>query len=215
MQQVFVLIMLSVFYISVPAGEMYKWVDEEGNVQYTQTPPPEGTEATTVTPSITNSISGGKETFSSTPTDKQAEKPSHTIPQASTCEEVSKQLVLLTTRKNLMMPDVQEPGKFIPMSEEARKQQIATAKAFLKTNECNDRAALLKSENVVEENKNAVSKTETNCEKARKYLDQTVSGFNLVVPDPDNPKKFIPMTKEDREKKIALLQGEVERFCNQ
>ncbi len=49
MKQLFLAIILSLSSANVPA-EMYKWVDEEGNVQYTQTPPPGSASATTVTP---------------------------------------------------------------------------------------------------------------------------------------------------------------------
>jgi len=32
------------------AAELYKWVDAEGNVNYTQSPPPPGTQGTTIKP---------------------------------------------------------------------------------------------------------------------------------------------------------------------
>ncbi len=35
---------------SVSAAPMYKWVDADGNVQYTQSPPPAGQEAQTIKP---------------------------------------------------------------------------------------------------------------------------------------------------------------------
>lgn len=35
---------------SISLAEMYKWVDEDGNTHYTQSPPPEGMEGTTIKP---------------------------------------------------------------------------------------------------------------------------------------------------------------------
>lgn len=44
------LLALLVFTANVPAADMYKWVDEEGVVHYSQTPPPPDIQAETIKP---------------------------------------------------------------------------------------------------------------------------------------------------------------------
>ncbi len=39
-----------IFSFQLPAAELHKWVDAEGNVNYTQSPPPPGTQGTTIKP---------------------------------------------------------------------------------------------------------------------------------------------------------------------
>ena len=41
---------LGVIFSSAVQAELYKWVDENGNINYTQSPPPPGVDGTTITP---------------------------------------------------------------------------------------------------------------------------------------------------------------------
>jgi hypothetical protein len=214
MKQLFLAIILSLSYANVPA-EMYKWVDDEGNVQYTQTPPPASTQATTVTPSTTNAISGvAKEESSATDKNAPAEKSNGNPQLLESCEKTSKNLNKLTSRQELVEPDKEEPGKFVVMSEETRQQQIIMAKAYLQ--------AYCKEVKVTEErstetaNREATARTNTkanSCEQTRQELALVESTSDLVVQDQAKPDKFVPLTKEKREQKITQMKANMERFC--
>jgi hypothetical protein len=216
MKQLFLAIILSLSYANVPA-EMYKWVDEEGNVQYTQTPPPSSAPATTVTPSPTNSISGGDKEESSTTTsgkEAPAEKSNGNPQTVKSCEDISKHLQTLTSSQKLMVPDKEETDKFVALPEETRQQQIATAKAHLQAN-CKD-VKVTEERSTEPANQDATSKenTKTNpCEQARKDLTVAESTSDLLVQDKAKPNKFVPLSKEMREQKITQMKANVERFC--
>jgi Domain of unknown function (DUF4124) len=219
MKQLFLAIILSLSYANVPA-EMYKWVDEEGNVQYTQTPPPGSASATTVTPSSVNSISGGDKDKeeNSTATSGKEEAPagkSNGNPQPSeSCAEKSKLLNDLTSRQEWVVPDKDAPGKFVVLSEEIRQQQIILVKAYLQAY-CKD--VKLPEDSTEATNREATARANAKtdrCQHAREDLAFAESTSVLLVQDPATPDKWVPLTEEKRREKITRLKANVGRFCS-
>jgi len=132
MKTVYLILFLSVFSVNSYA-EMYKWVDEEGIIQYTQTPPPEGIEATVV-----ESISVQTVDTPETPSTEEATAPieAETSEQSkdalkASCQEAQKQLQLLQGGDQLMMPDQDNPGEYKPLSAEIREQKITKTQAYI------------------------------------------------------------------------------------
>ncbi len=193
-------------------AEMYKWVDEEGNIQYTQTPPPEGTEATTVNPRL-NSVSEGKSAppaAAGTADSKESSAANSNF--LKNCDEANKQIQQLNSESTLVVPDPANPGKFIPMPAATRQQQVTVAKIYLSQNQGPETTAPTNIKPSTTDQVDANSPA-AKCEQARQQLAETESNPDLVVQDPQNPSLFIPLTEEARKQRVTLLKANIQRFC--
>jgi|GEM_PF-1430490 len=212
MKPYFLLTILILNWFSLNAmAEMYKWVDEEGNIQYTQTPPPEGTAATTVTPQL-NSVSEGK---TATPAAGTADSKESSVAKSNffkNCDEANKQIQQLNSESTLVVPDPANPGKFIPMPAATRQQQVTVAKIYLSQNQCPETTAPTNTKKSTTDQVDANSPA-AKCEQARQQLADTESNPNLVVQDSQNPSQFISLTEEARKQRVTLLKANIQRFC--
>lgn len=184
-------------------AEMYKWTDEEGNVQYTQTPPPAGVQSKTMTGIPTNSISGSQPpppTENAEPSQVSNAEPSQVSKEA--CLKIQEKLKILKSG-TMVIPDKKEPEKFVSMPEEMRRKQELNTTHYLEKN-CKD-FALPKDTPKKEES--------SECEKIRDYLAQLTSKEDLLVHDPQNPEKFIKTDKETRQQKIDEAQTFLKETC--
>lgn len=131
MKALYLTLLLMLLPLSIHA-EMYKWVDEEGIIQYTQTPPPEGTEATIVESVSIQTIPSAK-TPASDAQETAADETSEDSKDALTasCQEAEKQLQLLQSEGELMMPDRDNPEQYKPLPPEIRQQKIAKTQEYI------------------------------------------------------------------------------------
>lgn len=139
--------------LSSPAFAIYKWVDAEGNVQYTQTPPPSGVKSNTVNvpPPPPASVEAKKP--AATATDKKAEKtkdgqadPSSedaekiAAVRKANCEKAKSHMQALNVGAPMLIADPQNPEKFVVLSDEMRKQKTAETQAHI-DDFCNNKPA--------------------------------------------------------------------------
>jgi hypothetical protein len=126
---------------ALSAEELYRWVDEDGNMQYTQTPPPAGVKSEVKDIKDVNSAAAeglsqpkpeepseaGMDSMTENDADKMlAEK-------TANCQKSMQDLAVLESKSEVVMLDSAHPGKAAPIDETARKQRIATEKAYIKT----------------------------------------------------------------------------------
>jgi len=120
---------------AVQAATMYKWVDENGTVQYTQMPPPEGKQGKAI------ETKPSPEPAEPVKTDETATEPSLLPPglqldkgdagkdlDSTNCFKARKNLEILMRNREITMPD----GKKMALSEEMRQQKIDEAREDMK-----------------------------------------------------------------------------------
>jgi len=131
--------------LSSPTFAAYKWVDAEGNVQYTQTPPP-GMNSSKVTPPPAPSIPAPE---AKKPADKKAdpapaanaeEEEKIAAIRKANCEKAKSHMQALGVGAPMLIPDPQNPEKFVIMTDELRKQKTAETQAHI-DNFCNNKPA--------------------------------------------------------------------------
>jgi hypothetical protein len=136
-----------VLLLSSPSFAAYKWVDAEGNVQYTQTPPP-GVNSSKVTPPPPPSIPAPE---AKKPAEKKLDPATAAAPAANAeedeknaairkanCEKAKSHMQALGVGAPMLIPDPQNPEKFVVMSEDLRKQKTAETQAHI-DNFCNNK----------------------------------------------------------------------------
>lgn len=144
MKRLLLLILLSTLYVSGSyATDMYKWTDEEGNVQFGQNPP-KGAQAELIEPKIP--LSSPTKAPSETPPadevadtteDEDAETPPtpaeemQALKKKNCDEALNEKETLTVTDKKLVVEDEKNPGQFVPLSEEQRAQRLQKAEAYL------------------------------------------------------------------------------------
>jgi len=126
---------------SLYAEELYRWVDEEGNMQYTQTPPPAGIKAEVK--EIKEIPSAAAEGLPQPKPEQKADEGAAPESQDdaekmmaeknANCQKAMQDLQVLESKSEIVTLDSADPGKAVPMDETARKQRIATEKAYIKT----------------------------------------------------------------------------------
>ncbi|AUI67626.1 DUF4124 domain-containing protein [Beggiatoa leptomitoformis] len=141
MKSLWVIGLVSVLSLPVYAGKLYQWVDAEGNTQFSQTPPPEGTDAETkniATPPATVAAPKPEEKPAEPPVEEAAKHPAGNDPAAKIkaekeekCQQANSMLQQLTAKGSLVIPKADNPKEFVPMSDDARKQRTAEAQAFI------------------------------------------------------------------------------------
>jgi Domain of unknown function (DUF4124) len=130
------------FYSSMSIAEMYKWVDEEGNTHYTQSPPPGDIEATNIKPPPKIDNSEGKKKLQDRQRylDNISKKRSEveTAKQNSQLELEEKRAACESARKRLAsfqrprVNYVDSEGKRARVTEEKRVAEIAKANETIK-----------------------------------------------------------------------------------
>ena len=137
-----------IFLFSSSAFAAYKWVDAEGNVQYTQTPPP-GMNSSKVTTPPPSSIpapeakkpaAAEKKADPAAPAANAEEEEKITAIRKANCEKAKSHMQALGVGAPMLIPDAQNPEKFVIMSDELRKQKTAETQAHI-DNFCNNKPA--------------------------------------------------------------------------
>lgn len=126
---------------------MYKWVDEEGNTHYTQQPPPEGVEGTTVKPPPKVDTEQAVKELQQTREKLQKIEEEHTKQQDETakqqnqaalkkenCRKAQARLSSLQNARRLRAVD--EEGNVTRTTEEEHQARIAEVQEKVKKN-CN------------------------------------------------------------------------------
>jgi len=129
---------------SLQAEQIYQWVDENGNLQFSQTPPPTGIDASTR--EITAPSSGEDENVSSSGATENQEKEvsdkvKDTLEQITpeqlrqyNCEKAKEHLKLLQNQNAAVakLPDNQENNGVKILTPEQRKAEIKAAEGHVK-----------------------------------------------------------------------------------
>lgn len=121
---------------------MYKWVDEEGNVQYTQTPPPAGIEAETIKPPPKVDTGAALKELEAQQ-EKAAELRESRLEQAEKEAQARQELELrkkncelakarLASYERPMVKFVQEDGTRVRATEEERQAEIVKSQEMIK-----------------------------------------------------------------------------------
>ncbi len=127
--------------MSMPMAATYKWVDADGNIQYTQSPPPAGIEAETIAPpprvdtesAIKNleaqqEEADGLKKARQESADKEKQAADELALKQKNCEMAQARL------KSYEQPRVrfvQEDGSRVYASEEQRQEQIAESQKMI------------------------------------------------------------------------------------
>jgi len=127
--------------VHVLAG-MYKWVDEGGNVQYTQTPPPAGIEAETIKPPPKVDTDAALKELEAQQ-GKATELRESRLEKAEQANQAQQELELrkkncemararLASYEQPMVKFVQEDGTKVRATEEERQTEIAKSQEMIK-----------------------------------------------------------------------------------
>lgn len=125
------------------AGQIYKWVDAQGNVHF-GSQPPEGQEAASVNPNISQPkiAAPAAKAPEASDADKEQEKLDEQARAAASkreeelkvyCERIRKDLAQMKASPRVR---VEENGELRRLTEEERQQRIAESEASIKEN-CN------------------------------------------------------------------------------
>lgn len=126
-------LLLSLLFTSAYAGELYTWTDEDGNVQYSQTPPPQEIEATvkdlpfvpTIEAEVKKPITENEDAVVSnnqTPSEFQKEN----------CQKAQNNLQMLSMDvSQLVMRSPDNPNDLKTLSEEERQQELNRTQTYL------------------------------------------------------------------------------------
>ncbi|OQW95873.1 MAG: hypothetical protein BWK79_00870 [Beggiatoa sp. IS2] len=146
MKLLFVLFLASTLTATGYAAESYKWVDAEGNVQYSQTPPPQGVEEVEKVELAPPVESKPLEEQASGDVVENPSQPAVTDPtkkpesaseemqaiKKKNCDSARTELDKVgTANAQIVVEDKENPGKYVPLSEEERKQHAEKAQAYL------------------------------------------------------------------------------------
>lgn len=124
----------SLLCFNVHAVEMYQWIDEDGSMRVSETPPPEGIEYSTM--EIDDSVP-----FSSEPapapesnTDEEAKEETEVeraqrILKEENCRISQNNMQELRREGNLLVKDENNPDKYIEVTDEMRAQKIVQTQA--------------------------------------------------------------------------------------
>ncbi len=116
--------------LSTFAAQMYKWVDEEGNVQFSQIPPKEQTDVETIKnrfPVKPPTVDDVKQTEETTNENSATEE--NEDPIVASCNRAKKHLKLLQSGEYLVFKD--ESGKYQEMSSEKHQQELTNAQKYV------------------------------------------------------------------------------------
>lgn len=139
-------LLISLTLFTLPAmAAMYKWVDEEGNTHYSQSPPSEGNEFREVAPPPPPAESPEEaqkrreaiaESIQKQASDKQAAKEEAAKEKAETaknkerCDKLRKDIQTFQNRGRVRK--INESGEYETMTDEAKSAQLQKMRAQLK-----------------------------------------------------------------------------------
>jgi len=149
MQRSLLFVILSLLCVNSFA-EIYKWVDAEGNVQLTQTPPPAGVEYSTVQgaespPSPAEPAEAGKvdkapakevkpvseEAAKKAEEEAKATKEKAQAAKRENCKQAQEQMQTLTANAGILVPDKENPDKLKLLDDEERKKRTEEMQGYV------------------------------------------------------------------------------------
>lgn len=143
----FVYLLLSLIPISMHATELYTWTDEEGNVQYSQTPPPQNVDMTVKTLPDLPVIEIENKTPNTDSVDKENAElkgKSATEIQDDNCQKARDNLQMLNAKgEQLVVRNSDNPDDFVKLSEEKLQQELTRTQTYLDTY-CQQKSAMEK-----------------------------------------------------------------------
>jgi hypothetical protein len=129
------------------AAELYRWVDQDGNVQFTQTPPPETAQEVTTRPlelvrpappaEAPANAQNGQPSDSAVDTDEFADEALNEEAQkiqqhkAENCQLARDNLARLNGQEPLMETDPANPSLYRVMPDDTRRREAQRAQAYL------------------------------------------------------------------------------------
>ncbi|OUD13258.1 DUF4124 domain-containing protein [Thioflexithrix psekupsensis] len=147
MNSVYMGLSLLVVVFNGSAAELYRWVDQDGNVQFTQTPPPETAQDVTTRP-----LESARPTPpAASPANAQNDQPSDSAVNASelpdeelsdeakkiqqhkaeNCQTARDNLARLNAGEPLMEADPANPSLYRLMPDDTRRRETERAQAYL------------------------------------------------------------------------------------
>ncbi len=149
---VYIVLSLTSLVANAQTQGLYHWIDEQGNDQFTQTPPPPNArqvdqKTIKVQPNLGDGakpVDAGKKPPEEAVTEEEKEKDPAAAMKANkekSCKNAKDEMALLTSTdtKNIVVVDPQDAQKNIPLTEEVKQKRIANAKAYYDTY-CNSQA---------------------------------------------------------------------------
>lgn len=154
MKQIYLALCLSLIMVSASAAEFYRWIDEEGNLQLTQTPPPAtaqqvieeqlpGSGKTPAAPAA-KAETPAEETDATT--DDNTEATAETTPEdeltpaerlakhkEENCRGAQENVTNLSSGKAVGIPDPENPDRYKTITAKERQQALEQAQAYLDT----------------------------------------------------------------------------------
>jgi len=132
MKRVLGLLVCGLLALPAQADKVYKWVDAEGNTQYTQTPPPPSVQTDTVhlptdpppLPAAADSTDAPPAAAGNAPDNKALQEQA----RARNCQIARQNLETMTTNSNIAMPDPNANNKLKVLNDEERLAAIEKAK---------------------------------------------------------------------------------------
>lgn len=132
MKQLILLLFLSSgLFIHCDATEIYRCLDEDGNIIYTQTPSAACLEEVNLPQQhvITSGETDQSATEKATPSDDVTTTATRSLEED--CNLARQQLQLLDSKHPLMKPDQENPGKFVVLTDEMRQQKKSQMRAYI------------------------------------------------------------------------------------
>lgn len=141
-----ILLLTLLFAYNAQAGKLYRWVDEQGKAHYSQTPPPEALENAeerdlpskkkTAQSDDANNEADVKEDDAVAKEEEKkplSEKEKMQAAKQKKCNQAKEEAAKLNSNNKLVTPDPENPGKFIEVDDELRKQRLEKFQAYLDT----------------------------------------------------------------------------------
>lgn len=130
---------VTVGFAASAAAAMYKWTDQEGNVQYTQTPPPDGAVMEIAPPPRVGAPAAASEAKKAADVSEgdgqqadNGQEPALTPEQqeayARNCEAAKGNLQLYQTRGRVKTPE----GDIVELNDEVRQKKVSQAEEQIK-----------------------------------------------------------------------------------
>ncbi len=128
-------ILLSLLSTTVYAADLYTWTDEDGNVQYSQTPPAQEIDATVKTlPTLPKIEEVVKQPATDEETVEESKDKTISASQNENCKKAHDNLQMLNINVGeLVIRKGDKPDDFVKLSEEERQQEYDRTQTYIDT----------------------------------------------------------------------------------
>lgn len=119
-------------------AEMYKWVDEAGVVQYSQSPPPVGVEGAPVKLPPLQTIDT-PDSPEKSPEAAATTEPAE-VSVEEQCKKAADQIKMLESGQELMVPAEDKPGEYVKLTDDMRQQKMTELQSYIERH-CTEKPA--------------------------------------------------------------------------